>query len=81
MKGFSQTWIRPDTNSKKKDAVKSHIKSAMHKKAVNLQKINQMETLPYFQTVSNHIFNRRLDGGFAKCVIKTEIRYALNLTQ
>ena len=38
VKGFSQTWIRPCTNSIKKDAVKSHIKSAVHEKAVNLQK-------------------------------------------
>ena len=51
VKGFSQTWIRPGTNSIKKDAVKSHIKIAMHKKAVNLQKRNQMGALPYFQTV------------------------------
>ena len=51
VKRFSQTWVRPGTNSIKKDAVKSHIKSAMHKNAVNLQKRNQMGALRYFQTV------------------------------
>ena len=50
VEGFSQTWIRPGTDSIKKDVVKSHIKSAMHKEAVNLQKRNQMGALPYFQT-------------------------------
>ena len=78
VKGFSQTWIRWGTNSIKKDVVKSHVKSAMHKKEVNLQKRNQMGALPIFELLYK---TRRLDRGFAKCVIKTEIRYALNLTQ
>ena len=50
----------------------------MHKKAVNVQKRNQMGALPYFQTV---VQTQRLDRGFAKCVTKTEIHYALNLIQ
>ena len=78
VKGFSQTWIRPGTNSIKKDAVKSHIKIAMHKKAVNLQKKIKWEHCHIFKLLYK---THRLDGGFTKCVIKTKIRYALNLTQ
>ena len=63
VKRFSQTWVRPVTNSIKKDAVKSHIKSAMHKKAVNLQKRNQMGELPYFQTV---VQNSQIGRGIRK---------------
>ena len=63
VKGFSQTWIRPCTNSIKKDASKSHIKSAVHKKAVNLQKRNQMGALPYFQTV---VQNSQIGRGIRK---------------
>ena len=64
VKGFSQTSTGSGTNSIKKDAVKSHIKSPMHKKAVDLQKKrNQMGALPYFQTV---VQNLQIGQGICK---------------
>ena len=42
LKGFTLNWIRPGTQSIKKDAVKTHCNSGQHKEAVQLEQRSKM---------------------------------------
>ena len=50
-KGFQLTWIRPGTQSIKKDGVKVHCNSAQHKEASRLEERSRMGALPYLERV------------------------------
>ena len=51
VKGFMFNWIRPGTQSIKKDGVKTHCNSMQHKEAVRLDERNKMGASAYAQEV------------------------------
>ena len=50
-KGFQVTWIRPGSQSIKKDGVKVHCNSGQHKEAIRLEERSKMGALPYMERV------------------------------
>ena len=51
MKNFNETWISPGTRVVKKDSLKKHINSALHKQAVELGIKRNLGTASFTQKI------------------------------